>query len=209
MLRLTHVPFAEANVSSSPTDPVACIFSTFLIIFSRVVSTGLSPPVIRRAPPTLAQVLNTLNLARPAVMGDDGVTDGAISTSDIDMTWSSPVLGDIELPGKVTGTTGTVESTEGGTTDGSLTSATLTRSSFAGEEGGTVAGIINPKKAMRAESYGQNPRSSFSMSSQVPMPFAQFGENKDLSFSADFLDINNDVREEYLMIARSAIEACT
>jgi hypothetical protein len=200
VLRLTHVPFAEANVTSSPTDPVACIFSTFLIIFSRVVSTGLSPPVIRRAPPTLAQVLDSLNIGRPVVMGDDGaLTDGVVSSSDIDMTLSSTVLGDIELSECVATTV------DGGVTDGSTTTATPPGSNATSDEkSGSPA--RRQSQVVRAESYGVNLRSSFSMPAQAQVPFSQFGDNKDPSFSADFLDINNDVREEYLMIARAAIE---
>jgi hypothetical protein len=42
-------------------------------MFSRVVSSGLSAPISRRAPPTLTQVLTKLNITHPTSLGDSAV----------------------------------------------------------------------------------------------------------------------------------------
>lgn len=254
VLRLTTVPFAEANVSSSSSDPVASIFSTFLVLFSRVVSTGLSPPVIKRAPPTLAQVLNSLNIAHPVNMTQ--TTDGK-TTAEEDGTWTSPVLGDIEMtrPSVDMREARGDEDEEGGTdvdqsdigADSHGDETTLSTSAPLEDTASSspvfpsikpvplqraasadsslsrdTAGSGTPKGAStpitRAESHGPTTtRESFS--SPAIAPFSQFGDVKeqqqvsgsgrDGEESLGFRDIISDCREEYLTIARAAIEVCT
>ena len=240
VFRFTSVLFSEANVALSSSDPVACIYSTFIIIFARVVSTGLSPRVVKRAPPTLSQVLNTLNIAHPVTVDKDGITDIEYDRPSGDgEILCSPVFGDIELMetssccsverqealGMLPGAnaSGTADAASVG--DGQTTVATVDDSPQGGDSASPLSVGKSPPPTpnrmpsqgaaqgrTRAESNaGVGGRSSFSM--PAVSPFSQFGDSRDSMTGklpagqcAGFLDIVNDVREEYLTIARAAIE---
>jgi hypothetical protein len=51
----------------SSNSPEASIYSTYLVLFSRVVSSGLRAPTTKRAPPTLSEVITRLNLNHPSL----------------------------------------------------------------------------------------------------------------------------------------------
>lgn len=52
----------KGGMLCSATSPEASIYSTYLVLFSRVVSSGLRAPTTKRAPPTLSEVITRLNL---------------------------------------------------------------------------------------------------------------------------------------------------
>lgn len=65
-LKRANILRIQKGTAPPPPSPEASIYSTYLIIFSRVVSSGLRAPTAKRAPPTLSEVMNRLNLHGPS-----------------------------------------------------------------------------------------------------------------------------------------------
>lgn len=91
--RLKRLPMFRGTSTGSanattPTNPSACVFSAFLVVFTRVVTRGFSVPSVRRAPPTVTQLLDQFQSATPRISESFTSAPALLNKSEIDEEFS-------------------------------------------------------------------------------------------------------------------------
>jgi hypothetical protein len=181
-LRRTH----SYSPRKQTTFPEACIYSTYLILFSRILSSEYTVPVIKHNPPSLTQILSSLHISRP-LSSESGLT------SHPDLIQQA-----IYNNSSTTTTSATLTPATSGLDDHEKEKIDNVESLF-----GDIELVCLRAISLTSSSHGEVEEK---LSSECERTLS---EEYLLSSQRGFVNYHDNVTEEAVMIARAAMEVST